>query len=89
MIISLRIESKYWRMLRQDQEPQQYFSVGVFMATFEPFMRLQNRLGNRLVLVTCNRIRDDEDHELLKKNTWRQLKDECSDLSTSSFHAVS
>ena len=88
-LILFRIDAKYWRMLRSIDEPQEYFSAGVFMSTFEPFMRLQCHLGNRVVLMNCNRIRDDHDHELLKKDTFRLLRDECSDLSSSSFHAVS
>ena len=76
-------------MLRQDDAPVECFSTSVYLAVFQKFTEIQNIQGNRIVMLNCNRIRDDQNHNLVKVEVFDLLNDPCKPLNETSFHAVS
>ena len=88
MFIFHRVLLNDWTQLRSNQEPTEFFSISLFHAVFEALTPFQSLNGNRIVIMNCNRIRDDNNHVLVKEYVWQLLKDELSVVEDSSFHAV-
>ena len=83
-----RVTLTDWELLRGRNEPKEFFSTSIFTSVFRHFTEFQNVLGNRIVLMNCNRIRDASNHAKVKEDILQLLVDKHQDLSLSSFHAV-
>ena len=87
-ILLFRVTFDDWSQLRSPNEPTHFFSTSPFLAVFEMLTPFQSLNGNRIVMMNCNRIRDDDNHLLVKDYVWNLLNNPSSSVAGSSFHAV-